>query len=198
MSGHCPICETPGCNEMRGLSIREQADRINEDALELIKGVMQKHTAAILEAMKGEIIKQREKARSLTHELEAEKMDNGLQAQLAASQYREAKLREALHLAESALDDCQDYPMTYMEVIEALSIPTDDTALRELIEAQKQELQAMHKLVEDTAKSYARASNEAAALRAQYDKLLGAVKAALEDSPVSREILEAALKGGAE
>lgn len=176
---------------MHGLPIREQADRVNEDALELIKGVMQKHTVAILEAMKERVTQRREKARSLTHELDE------VRQQLAASQYREAKLREALHMAESALDDCQDYPMTYMEVIEALSIPTDDTAFRELIGAREQELQAMHKLVEDTAKSYARASNEAAALRAQHDKLLGAVKAALEESPVSREILERALKGGA-
>ena len=43
----------------------------------------------------------------------------------------------------------------------------------DLIEAQEQEqeLQAMHKLVEDTAKSYARASGEAAALRTRIDEL---------------------------
>ena len=78
-----------------------------------------------------------------------------------------------------------------------VSVPDTAEEAADLIEAQEQELQAMHKLVEDTAKSYARASNEAAALRAQHDKLLGAVKAALEESPVSREILERALKGGA-
>ena len=113
---------------MHGLPIREQADRVNEDALELIKGVMQKHTAAMLEAVKERVTKQREKARSLTDEL------NEVRRQLAASQAREEKLREALHMAESALDECRDYPVTYTEVVEALCIPADDTALRDLIQ----------------------------------------------------------------
>lgn len=103
---------------MRGLSVREQAKRINEEAIELIEGVMQKHTAAMLEAMKEKVAEQREKARALACEL-------------AASQAREAKLRLALN----------DIPLGYLPKEDpvvvaaraALHQPADDTALSELI-----------------------------------------------------------------
>ena len=73
-------------NEMRGLSVREQAEKINEEAIDLIKCVMQKHTAAMLEAMKEKVTEQREKARELACQLDAAKV-------------REAKLLEALEIA---------------------------------------------------------------------------------------------------
>jgi len=130
MSGHCPVCGTPGCNgscnEMRGLSVREQAKRINEEAIELIEGVMQKHTTAMLEAMKEKVAEQREKARALACEL-------------VASQAREAKLRETLEESKDFFDREVGSShlfrrLTIKDIEEALSQPTDDTALREMIQ----------------------------------------------------------------
>lgn len=128
MSGHCPVCGTPGCNgscnEMRGLSVREQAQRINEEAIELIEGVMQKHTAAMLEAMKEKVAEQRDKAQAKAREL-------------AASQAREAKLREALEKLVR-FNSSNEYTEVLSAYIangrKALSQPTDDTALREMIQ----------------------------------------------------------------
>ena len=52
---------------------------------------------------------------------------------LAAAQAREEKFIAALDQAESALGEIRDFPLTYLEVSEALSQPRDDSALREMI-----------------------------------------------------------------
>lgn len=52
---------------------------------------------------------------------------------LAAAEAREAKFIAALDQAESALGEIRDFPLTYLEVSEALSQPRDDSALREMI-----------------------------------------------------------------
>lgn len=52
---------------------------------------------------------------------------------LAAAEAREAKFIAALDQAESALGEIRDFPLTYLEVSEALSQPRDDSSLREMI-----------------------------------------------------------------
>lgn len=52
---------------------------------------------------------------------------------LAAAEAREAKFIAALDQAESALGEIRDFPLTYLEVSEALAQPRDDSALREMI-----------------------------------------------------------------
>lgn len=56
-----------------------------------------------------------------------------LRNQLAAAEAREAKFIAALDQAESALGEIRDFPLTYLEVSEALAQPRDDSALREMI-----------------------------------------------------------------
>lgn len=52
---------------------------------------------------------------------------------LAAAEARETKLIAALDQAESALCEIRDFPLTYLEVSEALAQPRDDSALRRLL-----------------------------------------------------------------
>lgn len=76
---------------------------------------------------------EKERMDSIQQELSTSAQNEDLYQQLKESQAREAKLRSAL--SEYATDECREG----WTAIEALALPTDDTALREAIKQAKRE-----------------------------------------------------------
>ena len=68
---------------------------------------------------------------------------------MAAAQAHIKVLRDALENVEGALDESgmyQDYPVTYDLVLEVLSTPHDDSALREMLKAERERcITALHR-----------------------------------------------------